>query len=233
MEREVYEEALKKHNEALVQSERLKSTQFEANESLNEVKKAIAAGESITGNPLEDFLIFAHGFEANNYRDRYIDLQDRLKGKAGELVLRVDRTKEKWVHREFGSSDNDYFIAEALNLGLLDSESLLFEYTENKDENQRLSRIKAQGYSWLKPVYFDTGAFVFHNSRGTGTTNLHLSADLTYIETETPNILFHSKPDMQTEILVGNGEVNNWFKTHRKNRIQESLIATLNSRQLI
>lgn len=113
---------LKAADEGFTAAENLRkqadAEKLKANNRFNRVVWAIKDGRYGTGSRLRDYALVAYGIDSEEYLQRYLELNDRLMGKGGELALvALNRTPQL-------STDSQLTD---ITLGLLDGEHLIID----------------------------------------------------------------------------------------------------------
>lgn len=233
-----YTAAKEQHKNATALNEIAQEWMNQANASMNRFKNAIQEGDASTGDKLKDILIIRHGFDAEKYEERYRELQERLKGKRGELVLRVENRVEKnpGFHNMRDSSLDNLVTYSSVGLGVLTAENLDLSPNKTQDPWDHFGSNKNGALNFSTDGYVAKLNGGFHRGQIEYIHKL-LSADLTDldIKLEKTNSFssFDPKPSMKLEVAVGNDEVSEWFLLHKQVPLKESLIATINNRQLV
>lgn len=211
----------------------------QANASMNQYRNAILEGEETTGDPLKDILIVRHKFEAEKFEDRYQGLLEKMQGKNGEMVLRVEHNVVNFPHfsNMRDASHESKIIKTSYGLGLLNGESLVLNL--NISDKRELRHF---GGDFETQIAFPTDGFfakvtdpIFHTEHK-GFVHERLSADATNIDTPLEEAAWHvimaTKPEFKTELIIGNHNVNLWMAA-RRDKTLASLTSELNQRQLI
>lgn len=93
------------------------------------VREGILAGSS-TGDPIQDYLIVKFGVIDEAARERYVAINDKLKGKTGELI--VIHYTERVVTKHRFAGPNDYEDVVRTRLAILTGDALRFSFEDGR-----------------------------------------------------------------------------------------------------
>jgi hypothetical protein len=105
---------------------------------IEDARQKIATGEETTSRPLHDGMIVLYGAELVKYPEivsRYEQVEEALKGKAGELVVAMNRWLESTsLCSGFGYDEREskQIVSHNITMGILSGESLIFNYEEER-----------------------------------------------------------------------------------------------------
>lgn len=233
----LYASARAARDEAIRMEQVARSKIEGAGEIMRQLQQRILQGEPVTGDRLLDFIIAKHGFNAELELPKYKDVQEKLKGKKGEMVLRVEREAiAATTHRPFPSVEepgiSDYRIVERYGVGILTGESLLFDSTTNANPPEHRF-----GQQYAGTCEFPTQGFklAFSNNSSIKDVKTALPAELIGIDAPLlanrfdPQALLHPHG---LEIAVGNEEVAKWFHGNNKKEVFDRISGSINRKLL-
>lgn len=93
----------------------------------------VRSGTAHTGSRITDFLFAIYGSFSKDEAAPWEDLQEKLVGQKGQLILAISHKRERWVCRgPMHSSEDDYQAVKHYALGLLSDEELVLDTAHSK-----------------------------------------------------------------------------------------------------
>ncbi len=92
------------------------------------LREQVRSGTAHTGSRITDFLFAIYGSFSKDEAAPWEDLQEKLVGQKGQLILAISHKRERWVCRgPMHSSEDDYQAVKHYALGLLSDEELVLD----------------------------------------------------------------------------------------------------------